>query len=85
MTTKDWVKFIFIGLVWGSTFMWVKLGIREVGPFTLVMYRSLFASLALWTLIKFKKNEAVPLAICRNIFCDGAIKCCAAFCICCLE
>lgn len=60
MTTKDWVKFIFIGLVWGSTFMWVKLGIREVGPFTLVMYRSLFASLALWTLIKYKKMKPFP-------------------------
>jgi drug/metabolite transporter (DMT)-like permease len=56
----DWVKFIVIGLVWGSTFMWVKLGIREIGPFTLVMYRALFATLALFVVIRYKKMTPFP-------------------------
>lgn len=60
MKTKDWIKFIFIGLVWGSTFMWVKLGIREVGPFTIVMYRSFFATIALWFVLKYKKMNQFP-------------------------
>lgn len=60
MKTKDWIKFIFIGLVWGSTFMWVKFGIREVDPFTIVMYRSLFATIALWFVLKYKKMNQFP-------------------------
>ncbi len=60
MTIKDWVKFIFIGLVWGSTFMWVKLGIREIGPFNLVMYRALFATLALAIVILAKRMKPFP-------------------------
>jgi len=60
LKTKDWIKFIFIGLVWGSTFMWVKFGIREVGPFTIVMYRSLFATIALGFVLKYKKLNQFP-------------------------
>lgn len=60
MTIRNWLRFIFIGLVWGSTFMWVKLGIREIGPFTLVMYRALFASLALLIVIRYKKMKPFP-------------------------
>lgn len=60
MKAKDWIKFVFIGLVWGSTFMWVKLGIREVNPFTIVMYRSFFATIALWFVIRYKKMNNFP-------------------------
>jgi len=40
--------------------MWVKFGIREIGPFTLVMYRSLFASIALLIVILYKKMKPFP-------------------------
>jgi len=38
---------LFLGLVWGSSFLWIKIALREVGPFTLVMFRVLFATLGL--------------------------------------
>ena len=40
--------------------MWVKLGIREIGPFNLVMYRSLFATLALAIVILAKRMKPFP-------------------------
>ena len=40
--------------------MWVKIAIREIGPFTLVMYRAFFASLALLLVIKFRKLGPFP-------------------------
>jgi drug/metabolite transporter (DMT)-like permease len=42
--------------------MWVKIAIRELGPFTLVMYRALFASLALIILIRVRKMGPFPSA-----------------------
>ncbi len=47
MSPKNWVKFIIVGLIWGSTFLWIKIAVREVGPYTLVAYRSLITILAL--------------------------------------
>ncbi len=47
MSAKNWFRFLFLGLVWGSSFLWIKIALREVGPFTLVMFRVLFAALGL--------------------------------------
>jgi hypothetical protein len=30
LSTNNWIKFIFLGLVCGPTFMWIKLALREV-------------------------------------------------------
>jgi drug/metabolite transporter (DMT)-like permease len=34
-------------LIWGSSFLWIKLAVREVGPFTVVSLRVFFALLAI--------------------------------------
>ena len=47
MSKKNWLSFIFLGLVCGSTFMWIKLALREVNPAALVFYRVFFASAGL--------------------------------------
>ncbi len=47
MSATNWVKFIFLGLIWGSSFLWIKIGLQEVNPFMLVFFRVLFASLGL--------------------------------------
>lgn len=55
MSAKNWFKFIFLGLVWGSSFLWIKLALGEVGPFTLVFFRAGIAFLGLavvWLVLK---------------------------------
>jgi drug/metabolite transporter (DMT)-like permease len=47
LSAKNWLKFILLGLVWGSSFLWIKLALREVGPFTLVCFRATIAFLGL--------------------------------------
>lgn len=47
MSLKSWFKFIAIGVLWGATFFWVKVGIRDISPFALVAYRILFAFIGL--------------------------------------
>lgn len=48
MSVKNWSKFLFLGLIWGSSFLWIKIALREVGPFTLVAFRVFFAALGLF-------------------------------------
>lgn len=45
MKTKHWIIFITLGLIWSSSFMWVELALREVGPITLVAFRVFFGFL----------------------------------------
>ena len=42
MKAKHWAVFLLLGAIWGSSFMWIKIAVREVGPITLVAFRALF-------------------------------------------
>ncbi len=45
MQPKHWTAFIILGGVWSASFLWIKLALDEIGPFTLVAYRVLFGVL----------------------------------------
>ncbi len=45
MKTKHWIVFIALGIIWSSSFLWIKIAIAEMGPNTLVAYRVLFGLL----------------------------------------
>ncbi len=41
MKPKHWFVFIFLGLIWSASFLWIKIALQELGPITLVAYRVL--------------------------------------------
>jgi drug/metabolite transporter (DMT)-like permease len=45
MQPKHWTAFIFLGVIWSASFLWIKIALNEIGPFTLVAYRVLFGVL----------------------------------------
>jgi len=45
--SKPWLAFGALSLIWGSSFLWIKVAVQEVGPMTLVAFRLLFGLLAL--------------------------------------
>ncbi|MFN2121660.1 MAG: DMT family transporter [Anaerolineales bacterium] len=45
MKVKDWLVFLLLGGIWSSSFLWIKIAVREVGPITLVACRVLFGLL----------------------------------------
>ena len=45
MKLKHWFVFILLGLIWSSSFMWIKLAIQEVSPAVLVAIRVLLGFL----------------------------------------
>lgn len=59
MKLRTWLAFILLGLVWGSSFFWIKIAVQEIGPFTLVAYRLLFGALGLLVYVAIQR-PALP-------------------------
>ncbi|MGD8412833.1 MAG: DMT family transporter, partial [Candidatus Latescibacterota bacterium] len=47
MNAKQVLGFLALTLIWGSSFMWIKVAVREVGPLTVVTIRLALALVAL--------------------------------------
>ncbi len=45
MKPKHWSVFILLGVIWSSSFLWIKIAVQEVTPITLVAFRVLFGLL----------------------------------------
>ncbi len=57
MKIKQWAAFGMLGLVWGSSFLWIKIAVQEVGPFTLVAFRLLFGVLGLLVIMRWQRQS----------------------------
>lgn len=57
MKIKEWAAFGMLGLVWGSSFLWIKIAVQEVGPFTLVAFRLLFGVLGLLVIMRWQRQS----------------------------
>ncbi len=43
MDFKNWLKFGALALIWGTSFLWIRIAVPDVGPFILVFFRTFFA------------------------------------------
>ena len=59
MNIKEWGAFGLLGLIWGSSFLWIKIAVAEVGPFTLVALRLFFGVLGL-SVIVLLRRQLIP-------------------------
>ena len=57
MRFKDWIAFLLLGFIWGSSFLWIKLALREISPLTLVSFRLLFGIIGLGILLLISKPK----------------------------
>lgn len=55
MKLKDWAAFIVLGVIWGSSFLWIKLALQEIGPFLLVAMRLLWALIGLVVVVALRR------------------------------
>lgn len=58
MSVRNWLRFWALGLVWGTSFLWIKVAITEVSPWILVSFRTFFGALGLAFLIFPRRNLA---------------------------
>jgi len=57
---KKWYLLIFLGCVWGSSFLLMKLGLKGVNPIQMGSLRILFAA-AFLIVVGFKQITKIPL------------------------
>jgi drug/metabolite transporter (DMT)-like permease len=57
LKTKDWLVFILLGVIWGSSFLWIKIAIQEISPILLVSLRLLFGAIGLAIAALFLRPE----------------------------
>src|SRR3990172_8134007 len=57
MKLKEWGSFTLLGLIWGSSFLWIKIAVSEIGPFTLVAFRLLFGLAGLLVIMRLQKQS----------------------------
>ncbi len=58
---KQWAVFSLLGLVWGSSFLWIKIAVAETGPLTLVSFRILFGLIGL-VLIMVARRQNIRMS-----------------------
>jgi drug/metabolite transporter (DMT)-like permease len=51
LTGKSWLKFSYLGIVWGATFLWIKVGLEELAPLTFTALRLGVAVFGLFMLL----------------------------------
>ena len=54
MRRTTWV-WLLLGVVWGSTWLFIKLGLEDLPPFTLAGLRFLFAAVVMWAYLALRR------------------------------
>ncbi|MEM9319537.1 MAG: DMT family transporter [Pseudomonadota bacterium] len=68
LTPRAWIDILLLGLIWGGSFLAVKLALGELPVMTLVAHRVGWACLALWVWVWFRglalpRGSAIWLAL----------------------
>ena len=60
MIKKDWLRFWASGLIWSTSFLWIKIAVSEVSPLVLVDFRASFAALGMLLIILLTRSQRIP-------------------------
>ena len=54
ISTRAWAELALLSLIWGASFLSIRVALDEIGPLTAVAHRTGWAMLALWIFVAFK-------------------------------
>ncbi|MFH1804001.1 MAG: DMT family transporter [Pseudomonadota bacterium] len=55
MAAQDWLLLILLSFLWGGSFFFTEIALRELPPFTLVLGRVSHAALILWWIVMLRR------------------------------
>ncbi len=58
LTTRAWAELVLLSLIWGGSFLSVRVALNELGPLTVVAHRVGWAALILWAVVLIRR---IPL------------------------
>jgi drug/metabolite transporter (DMT)-like permease len=56
-TSWVWIAFLTLGVLWGSSYLWIKIGLETLPPLTLIAGRLLFGALFLATVVAMARER----------------------------
>jgi drug/metabolite transporter (DMT)-like permease len=56
-TRTEWLIFLALGFMWGSSYLFIKIGVDTFGTFTLVALRLLIGATTLWVAFRLNGTE----------------------------
>jgi len=59
MKASEWAAFTVLGLLWGSSFLWIKIAVEAVSPFVVVALRVSFGLIGLLA-VMYWQRQRVP-------------------------
>lgn len=65
MSARDWGMLLVLGIIWGGSFFFAAIAVREIEPLVLVLFRVAIAAAALWVYVLARRiplAPALPLA-----------------------
>lgn len=57
MRIREWGAFLLLGTIWGSSFLWIKIAVGEIGPATLAAIRLLFGLIGLLVVARLTRQS----------------------------
>jgi drug/metabolite transporter (DMT)-like permease len=57
LAKANWLLFIALGFMWGSSYLFIKLAVDDFGTFTLVALRLLVGAILLWAVVLVTRQE----------------------------
>jgi len=69
MNKKQMGLFWLLGLIWGTSFLWIKIAVQEISPVILVGFRTLFGALGVGMIILVSRSDEFQWKkVKKNIF-----------------
>lgn len=59
--TLNWIKLLFLGMIWGASFMAVSVALADVGPVTIAAARIAIGALSLLTILRVMGLHLPPI------------------------
>jgi drug/metabolite transporter (DMT)-like permease len=60
MSARDWAMLLLLGGIWGGSFFFASIAVREIQPLVLVLFRVAIASAALWVYVLARRIPVAP-------------------------
>ncbi len=57
MNVREWGAFWLLGLLWGSSFLWIKIAVAEMPPFAVAAFRLAFGLAGLLVVVAVQKQS----------------------------
>lgn len=73
MSRRDTIDFVLLAAIWGASFLFMRIGVPEFGPFALIGLRSGIAALCLLPLVLMREGKSQMLGHVRELTVVGIV------------